>query len=233
MIIYVKFPNGDKKITWWLIYHDRKLKTNHQFWTNPSTWLGFAVRCLEKVKNILRNGDLMVIYHGTIRKKITSNKSKMSGEIWYFHPNLRLEPKVFPQTVAMIKRNPSRCWGCGTSPDQWLFEETSTKKQDPKSSLFSKQNDCQWWGWKNTPLKFNESAPEKWWLADENLSCWGSVAFQGLCSWLFNQPPLTYPPPEIRVEIRPYEGKPMVNKPLISPYFCWGYVRGGGLVDQP
>ena len=84
---------------------------------------------------------------------------------------------------------------------------------------------------KSTPLKFNESAPEKWWLADENLSCWGPVAFQGLCSWLFNQPPPNVPPRNKGL-IRPYEGKPMVNKPLIRPYFWGGYVRGDWLTSH-
>ena len=34
-------------------------------------------------------------------------------------------------------------------------------------------------------------------------------------------------PPRNKGLIRPYEGKPMVNKPLIRPYLSWGYVRGG------
>ena len=39
-------------------------------------------------------------------------------------------------------------------------------------------------------------------------------------------PPLTYPPRNKGL-IRPYSGKPMVNKALLSPYFWGGYVRGG------
>ena len=38
-------------------------------------------------------------------------------------------------------------------------------------------------------------------------------------SWLVNLPPLTYPS-GIGGLIRPYQGKPMVNKPLIGPDFC-------------
>ena len=43
-------------------------------------------------------------------------------------------------------------------------------------------------------------------------------------------PPLTYSPRNKGL-IRPYEGKPMVNKPLIRPYFWGGGTWPGGLVE--
>ena len=45
---------------------------------------------------------------------------------------------------------------------------------------------------------------------------------------IVNQPPprATYPPPRNKGLIRPYWGKPMVNEPLIRPYF-WGVTLGG------
>ena len=45
-------------------------------------------------------------------------------------------------------------------------------------------------------------------------------------SWLVNLPPPNVPPRNKGL-IRPYEGKPMVNKPLIRPCFLGGYVRRG------
>ena len=38
--------------------------------------MDLLVRCLEKIRNILPNGGLMVIYHGR-KQKITLNKCKM------------------------------------------------------------------------------------------------------------------------------------------------------------
>ena len=54
-----------------------------------------------------------------------------------------------------------------------------------------------------------------------------------------HQPPrATYAPPQkAGFNSRPYQGKPILNKPLIRPYFWGGGVRGPGgpgwLVDQP
>ena len=36
------------------------------------------------------------------------------------------------------------------------------------------------------------------------------------------------PPPRNKALIRPYEGKPMVNSPLIRPYLLGGVALGGG-----
>ena len=55
------------------------------------------------------------------------------------------------------------------------------------------------------------------------------VGFGGTrISWLVPPtPPPNVPPAEIRVYIiRSYYGKPMVNKPLIRPYY-WGGTLGG------
>ena len=56
--------------------------------------------------------------------------------------------------------------------------------------------------------------------------------FWAMKLWLVNLPPLTNPPRN-KALLRLYEGKPMVNKPLIRPYF-WGrgYVRGGRLTGH-
>ena len=35
------------------------------------------------------------------------------------------------------------------------------------------------------------------------------------------------PPPRNKGSIRPYQGKPMVNRPLIKPYFLGGGTLGG------
>ena len=54
-----------------------------------------------------------------------------------------------------------------------------------------------------------------------------------LGSWLVNlPPPPNVPPPRNNGLIRPYSGKPLVNKPLIRPYFWGGYVRGGRLTSH-
>ena len=51
-------------------------------------YLDFAtLRCLEKVKHILPTGGLMLIYHGTIRKKNTLNRSKNMYCTLLSHPN--------------------------------------------------------------------------------------------------------------------------------------------------
>ena len=48
----------------------------------------------------------------------------------------------------------------------------------------------------------------------------------GIMKYLVSSPKMKY--------IWPYEGKPMVNKPLIGETYVWGGTRGGGgLVDNP
>ena len=43
-------------------------------------------------------------------------------------------------------------------------------------------------------------------------------------------PPGSRPPRRNKALLRPYEGKPMVNTPVIRPYFWGGYVRGGYVI---
>ena len=47
-------------------------------------------------------------------------------------------------------------------------------------------------------------------------------------SWEPKVPPPRPPPPRNKALIRPYEGKPMVNSPLIRPAIYWGKRSFGG-----
>ena len=51
---------------------------------------------------------------------------------------------------------------------------------------------------------------------------------QANISWELRYPPQGQPPPRNKALIRPYQGKPMVNSPLIRPAISWGGWHWGG-----
>lgn len=62
-----------------------------------------------------------------------------------------------------------------------------------------------------------------WWKSDPHLGSWGILLL--MKSWEFKVPPQCQLPQEISPQFWPYQGKPMVNSPLIRLALGGGYLK--------
>ena len=88
-----------------------------------------------------------------------------------------------------------------------------------KNSLFT--------NWKEIPNFYPQSCQVKvTWLEGKSLRY--TKILKSISVTLQGDPPMP-PLPRNKALIRPYQGKPMVNSPLIRPYFLGGVALGGSL----